>query len=202
MDPSLPLLPCESSVSVKKTLIEKKKKKRVIKQNLTPAWFNDFQVLEKLRSLIANPCKLGGMGIISPLEIANEEYINSYYTTRTQPHSIRGWNKRKKIRSNIQKKRTKNQQRTLSLLREKVSYMEIRLNGLAREQWSSSWLTVLPIKRLGFNLSCSDFKDAVRLRHGLPLKRFPSHCGCSKRTTRTIIQEKWICNSRHEDTMS
>ena len=26
----------------------------------------------------------------------------------------------------------------------------------------------------------SDFWDAVRLRYGLPLKRLPSHCGCSK----------------------
>ena len=29
-------------------------------------------------------------------------------------------------------------------------------------------------------MSKSDFWDAVRLRYGLPLKRLPSHCGCSK----------------------
>ena len=72
------------------------------------------------------------------------------------------------------------QQRTLSSLRDKISYMEIRLNDIAQEQGSSSWLTVLPIKRPGFNLSKSDFWDAVRLRYRLPLKRLPSHCGCSK----------------------
>ena len=38
------------------------------------------------------------------------------------------------------------QQRTLSSLPDKISYMEIRLNDLAQEQGSSSWLTVLPIK--------------------------------------------------------
>ena len=69
------------------------------------------------------------------------------------------------------------QQRTFSSLRDKMSYMEIRLNDIAQEQGSSSWLTALPIKRLGFNLSKLDFWDAVRLRYGLPLK---SHCGCSK----------------------
>ena len=42
---------------------------------------------------------------------------------------------------------------------------------MAQRQGSSSWLTVLPIKRLGFNLSKLDFWDAVRLRYGLPLKR-------------------------------
>ena len=72
------------------------------------------------------------------------------------------------------------QQTTLGSLRDKMSYMEIRLNDTAQEQRSSSWLTVLPIKRLGFNLSKSDFWDAVRWRYGLPLKRLPSNCGYSK----------------------
>ena len=56
------------------------------------------------------------------------------------------------------------QQRTLSSLRDKISYMEIRLNDIAQEQGSSSSLTVLPIKRIGFHLSKLDFWDAVRLR--------------------------------------
>ena len=86
----------------------------------------------------------------------------------------------KKIRSKIQKKRMQKQQRILSSLREKMSYMEIRLNDIGQEQGSSSWLTVLPIKRLGFNLLKSDFWDAVHLRYGLPLKRLSSHCGCYK----------------------
>ena len=58
--------------------------------------------------------------------------------------------------------------------------MEIRLNDIAQEQGSSSWLTVLPIKPLGFNLSKSDFWDAVRLRYGLPPNRLSSHCDCYK----------------------
>ena len=61
-----------------------------------------------------------------------------------------------------------------------MSYMEIRLNDIVQEQGSSSWLTVLPIKRRGFNLLKSDLWDAVRLRYGLPLKRLPSNWGYSK----------------------
>ena len=63
------------------------------------------------------------------------------------------------------------QQRTISSLREKMSYIDIKLNDIAQEQGSPRWLTVLSIKRLGFNLSKSDFWDAVRLRYGLPLNR-------------------------------
>ena len=49
---------------------------KVIKQKLIPALFNDFQILKELRNLIALPCKLCGMGIIIPIGIANEEYVN------------------------------------------------------------------------------------------------------------------------------
>ena len=44
------------------------------------------------------------------------------------------------------------QQRTLSSLRANMSYMEVRLNDIAQEQGSSSWLTILPIKQPRFNL--------------------------------------------------
>ena len=161
---------------------------KVIKQKLMPVLFNDFQISEELRSLIALSCKLGGMGIINPTKIANEEYVNLRELTKKltnliiqQEHSYTvSEDEIKKIRSKIQKKRMKKQQRTLSSLRGKMPYMEIRLNDIAREQGSSSWLTVLLIKRLGFDLSKSDFWDAVRLRYGLPLKRLPNNCGCSK----------------------
>ena len=46
---------------------------KVSKQKLIPPLFNNFQISEGLRNLIALPCKLGGMGIIKPTEIANDE---------------------------------------------------------------------------------------------------------------------------------
>ena len=55
---------------------------KVIKQKLIPTLFHDFQISEELRSLIALSCKLGGMGIIDPTKIANEEYVNSCKLTK------------------------------------------------------------------------------------------------------------------------
>ena len=49
----------------------------VIKQRLIPALFNDFQISKELGILIALSRKLSGMDIMIPIEIANEEYINS-----------------------------------------------------------------------------------------------------------------------------
>ena len=128
------------------------------------------------------------MGIIIPIEIANEEYINLRELTTKLTHSLIQQEHKytvsekeiKDCRTSIQKKRITKQQNTLNLLRETMTYMEIRLNDISQEQGASSWLTVLPIKQLGFSLSKSEFWDALRLRYGLPLKRLPSHCGCSK----------------------
>ena len=97
---------------------------KVIKQKLIPALFNDFEISEELRSLIALPCKLDGFGIINPIKIANEEYVNSGELTKNltnlikkQEHSYTD----KKIRLKIQKKRMEKQQRNLSSLRDRTS---------------------------------------------------------------------------------
>ena len=104
--------------------------------------------------------------------------IQQEHSSAVSEDEIKKIRSKRKIRSKIQKKRMEKQQRILISLREKMSYMEIRLNDIAQEQGSSSWLTVLPIKRLGLSLLKSDFWDAVCLRYGLPLKRVSSHCGC------------------------
>ena len=66
----------------------------------------------------------------------------------------------------------------LTSMPEKMSSKNKRLNNIAHEQASSSWLIVLPIKQLEFSLSKAEFRGANYLRYGLPLK--PSHCSCSK----------------------
>ena len=46
---------------------------KVFKQKLIPALFNDFQISEELK---------WGMEIINPMEIKNEEYVNSRELTK------------------------------------------------------------------------------------------------------------------------
>ena len=101
------------------------------------------------------PC---GLGIINPMNNANDEYnqareitdefekCNNATWTHIHAHlKIKNW------RSLIQKKLTVNEQNNLNLLWEKMPYMETRLFGVAQEQGSTSWITVLPIRRLGFS---------------------------------------------------
>ena len=96
------------------------------------------------------------------------------------------WKSNKNCRSLIQKKLTVNEQNNLNLLWEKMPYMETRLFGVAQEQGSTSWITVLPIRRLGFSLSKAKFRDVVRLRYKLDWKDslvivdIPNHTPCNK----------------------
>ena len=161
---------------------------KVIKEKLIPALFDGFPISEQFRKLLALPCKLGGMGIIDPTKIANDEYNNSRELTSQLTNSIKQQEHRytvsdeniKNCKSSIKKKRKDKHLNILTSLREQMSSKNKRLNDIAQEQGSSSWLTVLPIKQLGFSLSKAEFWDAVYLRYGLPLKRLPSPCGCSK----------------------
>ena len=51
---------------------------------------------------------------------------------------------------------------------------------LASEKGASSWLSALPLRKNSFDLSKSDFRDALCLRYGWQLSRMPSHCVCGK----------------------
>ena len=48
----------------------------------------------------------------------------------------------------------------------------------ATERGASAWLSCLPLKCLGYDLSKRDFQDAICLRYGWRVKHMPKHCGC------------------------
>ena len=128
------------------------------------------------------------MGIIDPTENPNDECNNSRELTAQSTNSIKQQEHRytvsdeniKSFKYSIKKKGKDKHLNILTSLREQMSSKYNRLNDIAQEQDSPSWLTVLPIKQLGLSLSKAEFWDAVYLRYGLLLKRLPIHCGCSK----------------------
>ena len=61
---------------------------------------------------------------------------------------------------------------------------------LAAEKGSSAWLTVLPLKDLGFNLNKRQFRDAVKLRYDWPIDDIPSTCACGEVFT---VDHSMIC---------
>ena len=53
----------------------------------------------------------------------------------------------------------------------------------AKEKGASSWLTCLPIKRLGFILNKQEFRDSIALRYNWYIPDIPNFCGCGKKNS-------------------
>ena len=53
-----------------------------------------------------------------------------------------------------------------------------RLLKAACEKGSSSWLSALPLKKMGYSLNKQDFRDAIALRYGWNVPGMPNFCGC------------------------
>ena len=61
-----------------------------------------------------------------------------------------------------------------------------RALDLAAEKGSSVWLTVLPLREMGFNLNKREFRDAIKLRYDWPVDDIPSTCVCGDAFTWTM----------------
>ena len=53
-----------------------------------------------------------------------------------------------------------------------------RMLDLTAEKGTSVWLTVLPLRDMGFNLNKREFSDAIKLRYDWPVDDIPSTCVC------------------------
>ena len=51
-----------------------------------------------------------------------------------------------------------------------------RALDLAAEKGASTWLNLIPLKEMGFNLNKREFRDALRLRYNWPFSDIPSKC--------------------------
>ena len=60
----------------------------------------------------------------------------------------------------------------------------------AQEKRASSWLSALPLKRLGYAINKQEFRDAVCLRYGWKISDMPAHCACGARNS---IDHLMIC---------
>ena len=55
-----------------------------------------------------------------------------------------------------------------------------KLRKAAQEKGASSWLSALPLKKLGYAINKEEFRDAVSLRYGWDISDMPRFCACGK----------------------
>ena len=141
---------------------------------------------------VTMPLRYGGMGLLNPVVMADKEFI--YSTMITKPLSVAiqqqsedlediDFESMKTATKDVQKMKneffaSERDEVVAQLDEEKKKYVE-----LAAGRGSSSWLSVLPLKRAGYILNRQEFRDGISLRYGFPIRDAPMHCACGEENT-------------------
>ena len=140
------------------------------------------------RRILELPVRLGGLGIVNPSTEAKSNYQYSKRITRPltkhiieQKHELPDEAETLKIKKQVEKdKLQKVEQQTKDVLQESSEEMQRAVKS-SQEKGSSSWLSIIPLKEMGFTLNKKEFHDAVSLRYDWKIKDIPSKCVCGER---------------------
>ena len=155
----------------------------VIRHKFIPALTGGHVVNELERQLLALPPRLGGLGLKIFSQNAVEEYQNSTSVTVELQEQILGTiiEEERKKKSQVKSERQRSQQTKLDILLSEMSQEDQRRTQGNGKKGVSNWLTSLPMKNHGFDLSKQEFRDAIRMRYGWVLDRLPAICVCGSR---------------------
>ena len=160
-----------------------------IRYKLLPELLEGHQCNDKERQLLALPPKFGGIGIINPIDIAANEYINSKKLTETLTNSLKSQqhvyienqSTLKTIKIEIQAEKERHYTSVYDTIRNNTNdQSKLKLLESSIEQGAYNWLTSLPLVSYNYYLDKRTFWDSIRTRYNLPIKRLPDKCVCSK----------------------
>ena len=134
------------------------------------------------------PVRLGGFGIANPSTEAKSNYQYSKRITRPltehvikQKHELPDEAGTLKFKKQVDKDKLQNvEQQTKDVLQDASEKMQ-RAVKLSQEKGSSSWLSIIPLKEMGFTLNKKEFQDPVSLQYDWEINEIPSKCVCGER---------------------
>ena len=149
------------------------------------ALFNsyDFNTLE--RKLWSLPVRKGGMGLIIPSKISDNEYKNSRLLNESLIEKVCEQDsiyedqeeKLKRLKVKVKKEKEAKYEAEMEHIKQSLSSKEkLRALESCLEKGASNWLNTLPLKMQGFALDKQTFWDAIYVRYNIPLSRLPSKC--------------------------
>lgn len=158
----------------------------VIQQSFLPALTGQAPPNAQVRKLLALPTRHGGLGIIIPTTVPQEQHCASIAISKPMVVQILAQEGDPHVARILQleAKKTCNEQRRIQQAATATSVFEdlspeMRRNAtVCSEKGTSAWLTALPLEQHGFALHKADFRDALCLRYGWPLAYAPSTCSC------------------------
>ena len=140
------------------------------------------------RELLALPVRMGGMGLTNPSQVAASEYVASVNISgpldqqiKSQVHKPPDENEMHAVQREICQVKNQYLKEKLDQVKCSVSGKTLRAVDLATQKGASTWLTVLPIRDMNFDLNKNEFRDAVKLRYDWEVPDMPSVCVCGDR---------------------
>jgi hypothetical protein len=162
-----------------------------IRSRLVPALLckKGDEVSGDLLEAVALPSSLGGLGVSSVSQKAQEQYDRSRTVTQPLLEKILAQEVEldeypaKEIgaakRRNVKEKEKQRKEAYQNFITDENRPDDIRLSALhAAEPGASTWLAVLPILEHGMDLTKEQWEVAMAVRYGLTLPFMPSRCGC------------------------
>ena len=115
----------------------------------------------------------GGLGVTNPCQEAAVEYAASTKITAPLVEQIQSQRHELPDDSKIQTLKQIARKEKNDAINEKAEVINISGSQrtklkFASEKGASTWLTVIPISEMGFNLNKREFKDGLRLRYDWP----------------------------------
>ena len=161
----------------------------VILEQFAPAILGR-EVLPRGHKLLTLPVKYGGLALADPVHTAPQAYQNSRNATDILRNSIQSGNPVnvndhsahcRRITSQISRERDViSAEISQSILSDLPQLEERTLSRIVRGN-ASGWLTVLPLKREGYDLSSTEFRDQLAIRYRRQPLALPAQCdGCGK----------------------
>ena len=128
---------------------------------------------------------MGGMGLTIPSQEAASEYVASANISgpltqriKSQLHEPPDETEIHAVQREMCLVKNRYLKEELDQVKGSVSGKTLRAVDLAPQKGASSWLTVLPIRDMIFDLNKSEFRDAVKLRYDWDVPNMPSVCVC------------------------
>ena len=129
----------------------------------------------------------GGLGITSPCHEANREYQSSVKVTMplvekivSQTHELLDDFNVRSAQQAARSEKEKVLKDSVDHIKKTVPRKVTRSLDLAGEKRASIWLSVVPMKEMGFNLNKREFRDAIKLRYDWPIDDIPAHASAAK----------------------
>ena len=152
-----------------------------------PSLLGRDAVSELERDWISLPTRYGGLGLVNPCWFAKCQRSSSIAITQPLVELLLGDDDGSVIDIEVEMDKAKKKcklekeevyRSTMTTLRSNLPADRLRLFDVSSEKGASSWLTALPLKEYGFDLSKGEFRDALSLRYGWRPLDLPLTCTC------------------------